>query len=67
MIRFDPRAALQRRIFADGFVPNSPEFDVQINGVRYRVQRAEHLKTGKVRVYYAQVSDWSNVRFFERP
>ncbi len=67
MIHFNPDAALQRRIFADGFVPNSPEFDIQIGGVQYLAQRAEHLGTGKVRVYYAQVPDWSNVRLFERP
>jgi hypothetical protein len=67
MIHFNPGAALQRHIFADGFVPNSPEFNVQIDGPQYRAQRAEHLGTGKVRVYYAQVPDWSNVRFVERP
>lgn len=59
-------AALQRRMFADGFVPNSPEFDVEIDGIDYRAQRSEHLETGKVRVYYAAVGDWDNVRFIER-
>jgi len=66
-IQFNPNAELQRRIFADGFVPNSPEFDVQINATKYRAQRAEHLGTGKVRVYYAKVPYWSNVLFVERP
>jgi len=66
VIQFNPNAALQQRIFADGFVPNSPEFDVQVSGVTYRAQRAEHLGTGKVRVYYARVGDWGNVRFVER-
>ena len=67
MIQFNPDAALQMRIFADGFVPNSHEFDVQINQVQYRAQRAEHLGTGQVRVYYAKVPEWDKVRFVERP
>ena len=65
-IQFNPQAALQRRIFADGFVPNSPEFDLEHGGVKYRAQRAEDLKEGKVRVYYAQIDDWEHVRFAER-
>lgn len=66
LIQLNPDAALQRQIFGDGFVPNSPEFDVEINRVRYRAQRAEHLETGKVRVYFAKVPDWHDVRHFER-
>jgi len=66
VMRFNPQAALQRCIFADGFVPNSPEFDVQADDAQYRAQRAEHLGTGKVRVYYCRVGDWGNVRFVER-
>jgi len=54
-------------MFADGFVPNSPEFNIQVHGVRYYAQRAEHFETGKVRVYYAKATDWDNVQFFERP
>ena len=65
-MRFNPNAALQSRIFAHGFVPNSPEFDVEIGGLPYRAQRAEHLGTGRVRVYYAQVPNWNDVRFVER-
>ena len=67
LIRFNPDAALQMRIFADSFVPNSPEFDIQIGPVWYRAQRAEHLGTGQVRVYYAEIPDWSHVWFVERP
>jgi hypothetical protein len=67
VIQFDPNAALQRRIVDDGFVPNSPEFDVQIRGIQYRAQGAEHLGTGKMRVYYAKVPDWDNVEDVERP
>jgi len=66
VIQFEPNAALQRCIFADGFVPSSPEFDIQVNDVRYRAQRAEHLGSGKVRLYYAKAPDWDNVRFVER-
>lgn len=67
VIRFNPSAALQKRIFADGFAPNSPEFDVQVYGVQYRAQRAEHLGTGEVRVYYVKIDDWKKVGFFKRP
>jgi hypothetical protein len=63
VIQFNPAAALQKRIFLDGFVPNSPEFDVDYNGSVYRGQRAEHLGTGVVRVYYCEVGNWENVRW----
>lgn len=66
VIQFNPDAALQSRIFADGFSPNSPEFDVEFEGVLYRGQRAENLDTGQVRVYYARVPNWDDVRFVER-
>lgn len=63
VIQFNPAAALQRRIFADGFVPNSPEFAVEAAGVRYIGQRAEHLGTGEVRVYYVQMGEWDRVAY----
>lgn len=66
VIEFNPQAALQRRIFADGFVPNSPEFDVTWNAVRYVAQRAEHLGSGEVRIYYVQEGRWDDVRFVVR-
>ncbi len=66
VISFDPGAALQKRIFDDGYVPNSPEFDIENKGVRYRAQQAEHLQTGERRVYYAASGDWSNVHFVSR-
>lgn len=66
-IQFNPQAALQARIFADGLVPNSGEFDVPIGGATYRAQRAEHLGTGEVRVYYCQVPLWDQVRFVSPP
>jgi hypothetical protein len=66
-IQLNPQAALQKRILADGLVPNSPEFEVEVSGVHYIGQQAEHLGTGNVRVYYVRVGDWANVRFVERP
>jgi len=66
-IQFNPGAALQKRIFADGFVPNSPEFRATVGGADTAAQRAEHLRTGEVRVYYARVGDFGNVRFVVRP
>ncbi|MFN8473794.1 MAG: hypothetical protein U0822_16510 [Anaerolineae bacterium] len=65
VIQFNPGAALQKRIFADGFVPNSPEFSLQL-GSPYIAQRAENLATGEVRVYYVHDGDWENVSFVVR-
>jgi N-acetyl-anhydromuramyl-L-alanine amidase AmpD len=66
VMRFNPTASLQRRIFADHFAPNSDEFDVPFNGASYRAQRAEDLGTGRVRVYYCKIPNWSNVLYVER-
>lgn len=66
VMQFNPNAALQKWIFADGFVPNSGEFQQSVGGVTYSVQRAEHLQTGQVRAYYAAVGDWGNVAFVQR-
>lgn len=66
IIEFNPNAALQKRIFTDGFVPNSPEFRTQNNGRQYAAQRAEHLGNGRVRVYYAVVGNWGQVSFAQR-
>ena len=63
VIQFNPNAALQQRIFAAGFVPNSPEFEVEHDGVHYAAQRAEHLGTGEVRIYFVKVGDWGNVAY----
>jgi hypothetical protein len=65
-IRFNPNAALQKRIFGDNFVPNSPEFVLLFAGINYTAQRAEHLGTGRVRVYYAVSGAWGDVRFVQR-
>jgi hypothetical protein len=45
-IQFNPTAALQKAIFAAGFVPNSGEFNVTHDGTAYIGQRAEYLATG---------------------
>ncbi len=66
VIQFNPNAALQRRIFADRYVPNSPEFRLTLEGVTFAAQRAEDLSTGAVRVYFAKVGDYSNVAFVQR-
>lgn len=67
VIQFNPDAALQKAIFADGLVPNSSEFRVTVAGDTYIGQRAEHLHTGEVRVYYVQEGDWANVQRVVRP
>lgn len=66
VIHFNPDASLQKRIFADGFVPNSPEFEVEFGNGRYVAQRAENLASGAVRVYYVRSGDWNNVAYHGR-
>jgi hypothetical protein len=62
VIQFNKVAALQQRIFAADFVPNSPEFELE----GHAAQRAEHLGTGEVRIYYCPIDDWGNVKFYTR-
>lgn len=66
LLPFNREAALQKRIFADGLVPNSAEFQVTVDNVAYVAQRAEHLLTGQVRVYYAPTTNVSDVQFATR-
>lgn len=66
VIQFNPGAALQKAIFAAGFVPNSPEFDAAYQGTVYVAQRAEHMGSGEVRVYYVKQGDWGNVQYVIR-
>jgi hypothetical protein len=66
VIQFNPNAALQKRIFADDFVPNSSEFEEEDQGVTYVAQRAEHLGTGEVRVYYVPKGFWDQVTYVVR-
>lgn len=65
VMQFNPAAALQRRLFADGFTPNSGEFRLTFEGVTYAAQRAERLDTGRVRVYYVGADNWANVLFVD--
>jgi hypothetical protein len=66
LIQFNPQAALQKVIFPDGFCINSPEFDVTLDGVTYRGQRAERLSDGAVRVYFAELGQWHLVRYVQK-
>jgi hypothetical protein len=68
VLRFNPSAAIQRAIFAgdfDQFTPNSPEFTLAHEGKTYVAQRAENGR-GVVRVYFALMGDWGNVKYAER-
>lgn len=67
VIQFNPDAALQKVIFADGFVPNSGEFAFSQAGTTYIGQRAEKLENGEVRIYFVAEGDWGNVRYAVRP
>lgn len=52
-VQFNTAAALQAAAFREGFVPNSPEFELAIEGgATYVAQRTEHPGTGEVRVYF---------------
>lgn len=62
VIQFNPTAALQKRIFADGFVPNSAEFEFEGN----MAQRAEHMGNGEVRAYYVPIGQWDKVQYVVR-
>ncbi len=66
VIQFNPDAAIQKRIFADGFVPTSPEFTQAVGGATYVGQRAERLDTGQVRVYFVRSGQWHSVYFATR-
>jgi hypothetical protein len=67
LLTLDSNTALAGRIIADGFMPNSAEFGVEIAGVHYRAQRADDPATGKTRIYYARGPRWQPVGFVERP
>lgn len=63
VIQYNKDAALQKAIFAAGFVPNSPEYRLEFGGTSYIAQRAEHLATGEVRVYNCPVGLYDQVSF----
>lgn len=66
VLRLNPSAALQQRIYRDGFAITSDEFLLLLGGVSYVCQRAEELHSGTVRIYFAVVGDWANVKFVEK-
>ncbi len=63
VLQLNPNASLQQRMVADGYVPTSPEFELDNAGTVYVAQRAERLDTGHVRVYYVQRGQWSEVHW----
>lgn len=63
VIQLNPKAALQKRIFADGYVPTSLEFPISFAGKAYIAQSGEHLGSGNSRIYYVRVGEWGNVQF----
>ena len=66
VVQFNPAGAWQKRMFGEGFVPNSSEFSQVVEGVRYIGQRGERLDSGEVRVYFVRDGDFANVFFFFR-
>ena len=66
VLRLNPGAALQKRIYADGFMPTSPEFYREWYDQQLVLQRAERLSDGAVRVYYAREGAWDAVGMVER-
>jgi hypothetical protein len=65
-VSLNPSAAIQKVIFAQGFVPNSAEFTLTHDGVDWVCQRAERLSDGTVRVFYVKKGDWGNVKWVEQ-
>lgn len=66
VLAFNKNAALQKVIFRDGFVPNSPEFTLPFEGKSYLAQRAENLDSGEVRVYYCEMGHFDKVEFVKK-
>jgi len=63
-ISLNPGAALQKQIYADGFVPVENEFDMIWDDQRYMVQKAENLSTGEARAYHCPYGVWFPVEYF---
>jgi hypothetical protein len=66
VLEFNKNAALQKVIFRDGFVPNSPEFTLNFEGKSYLAQRAENLNSGETRVYYCEMGHFDAVQFVKK-
>lgn len=67
VIQLQPDAALQKAIEAAGFWPTSPEYRQQTTKGLVMALRAEHPRTGEVRVYWCPWGKWSEVAFVRRP
>jgi hypothetical protein len=67
VMSLNPDAALQRVIFADGYVPVMSEFWTRYNNKEYALQAAEHLQTGDRVVYTAEVPLWDAVFKIREP
>jgi len=66
-LSLNPRAALQRAIFKDGYVPVTSEGRIQHDNTLYAWQAAEHLGGKPRRVYLAKIPSWNNVWFITGP
>jgi hypothetical protein len=62
----ETRDPLTAAILADGFVPNSAPFGIELDGVHYRGQRADDPQTGRFRMYYAQGPSGQHVTYVEQ-
>ena len=67
IMRFNPEAAFQRKIFNDGFVPVSNEYRQEIEGQLYAAQVGEQLSSGERRVYFTEDGNWGNIRWINSP
>lgn len=63
VMALNPMAALQKAIFADGYLPTSREFWTSYEGSSFAGQMAENLTNGERRVYFAEVDDWNNIHY----
>ena len=63
-IEFNPNAAIQARIFADGYIPTSEEFRVTWSGITYGGQRAQAMWSNDVRVYFADTQNWAAISYY---
>ena len=66
VLSLNPNAAIQKKIFAKGYVPTSPEYTVKIDWqgqtqVPFVFQRAERLDTGKVMYFGCKSGAWNIV------
>ena len=63
-ISLNPSAALQKAIYADGFVPVETEWWEDFGDGKHAFMAAENLSTGVRRLYYAPEGEWNNVKWY---